>query len=257
MTLRTPLVLSAAALLAVATVTGCSSSTTTGTSSSPAASASPADTTPNNIEDKSAEQILKAAQTAAGEASSVHVVVEQDSNGTTVRTDITLSENGSTGTLGQPDGQGVEVIGTPDAIYVKGGAFAQQLGAPADQVEGKWISIPKDNPVSQSFAGLGSVQDFVKNVLATPKGLKKLPVKDVGGVPAVGLDSAQGALWISTQGEPLPLEVTAPEGQSGKMTLSDWNAPVTITPPPQDEVVDITSLQSAAPTAPAPSPAAS
>lgn len=253
---RAPLAISAAALLALTTVSGCSSSSTTPEVSVSASPIPSSEATPNGIQEKDAEQILKTSRAAAEKASSVHVVIEQDNAGTAVRTDIQLSDQGSTGTLGQPDGQTAEVVGTSDAVYIKGSSFAQQLGPDvATQVEGKWIKIPKDNPVAQSFAGLSSVQEFISTVLATPEKLKKLPVKDVGGVPAVGLDSQQGSLWISTVGEPYPVEITAPEGQTGKMTLTEWNAPVTITPPPESEVVDISTLQSAqGGTAPAPSP---
>lgn len=255
MSSRAPLAVSAAALLALASVAGCSSSTTTPEASVSASATTSNATEPNGIAEKSAEQILKASRAAAEKASSVHVVIEQENAGTAVRTDITLSDQGSTGTLGQPDGQTADVVGTPDAVYIKGSSFAQQLGPDvAAQVEGKWIKIPKDNPVAQSFAGLSSVQEFISTVLATPEKLKKLPVKDIDGVPAVGLDSQQGSLWISTVGEPYPVEIMAPEGQNGKMTLTEWNAPVTITPPPESDVVDISTLQSTQGGAPAPSP---
>lgn len=258
MSTRVPLALSAAAFLAVTAVAGCSSSTTSPDASVSASPAPSAEATPNGIQKESAEQILKTSRAAAEKASSVNVVIEQDNAGTPVRTDITLSDQGSTGTLGQPDGQTAEVVGTPEAVYIKGSSFAQQLGPEvAAKVEGKWIMIPKDNPVAQSFAGLSSVKDFIGTILATPEKLKKLPVKDIGGVPAVGLDSQQGVLWIATTGEPLPIEVTAPEGQTGKMTLTEWNAPVTITPPPESDVVDISTLQTAQPGAPAPAPAPS
>lgn len=248
---RTPVALAAAALLVLGGAAACSSSTTTSSSSSAPA----AEATPNGVQDLDATQILDKAKAAASAATSVTVAVVQDNAGTEVRTDLTLSDQGSTGTLGQPDGQAVELIGTPEAIYVKGGAFTQTLGAEnAAALEGKWLSVPKDNPAAQSFAGLGSVKEFVDTTLAAPPELKKLDVKDVDGTQAVGLESAQGTLWIATTGEPYPIQITAPEGQSGTMTLTGWNAPVTITPPPADEVVDIASLKQAPaqPTEPAP-----
>lgn len=243
---RTPVAVAAAALLVLTGASACSSSTSTSTSSA----APSAEATPNGVQELDAKQILEKSRAAAGAATSVKVVVVQDNQGTEVRTDLTLSDQGSTGTLGQPDGQNVEVTGTPDTIFVKGGPFAQSLGAEnAAALEGKWLSIPKDNPAAQSFAGLSSVKEFVDTTLATPEDLKKLPPKDIDGTQAVGLESAQGTLWIATTGEPYPVQITAPEGQSGSLTLSDWNAPVTITPPPADQVVDISTLQQASPTA--------
>lgn len=246
---RTPVALAAAALLVVGGAAACSSSTTT---TSPSSAAPSAEATPNGVQDQDAKKILEQAREAASAATSVTVAVVQDNAGTEVRTDLTLSDQGSTGTLGQPDGQAVEIIATPDTIFVKGTAFAQTLGAEnAAALEGKWLSVPKDNPAAQSFAGLGSVKEFVDTTLATPADLKKLPTKDVGGTEAVGLQSEQGTLWIATTGEPYPLEITAPEGASGTLTMSNWNAPVTITPPPADEVVDISTLKQApAPSAP-------
>lgn len=248
---RTPIAVATAALFLLGGVAGCSTSSTTPSESSASPTAA---ATPNGVEKKEAKQILADSRAAAAAASSVTVAVERDNGGSTVRTDLSLSADGSTGTLGQPDGQSVEVIGTADAYYVKGGAFAQSLGADAAaSLDGKWLMIPKDNPAAQSFAGLGSVKEFADTTLAAPEDLKKLPVTDIDGMQAVGLESAQGTLWIATEGEPYPLKITAPKGQSGSLTMSGWNQPVTITPPPQDEVVDISSLNlpTAAPT-PAP-----
>lgn len=247
---RTPVAVAAAALLVLGGAAGCSSSTTTSEpSESPSAAA-----TPNGVQKLEAKEILADSRDAAAAASSVTVVVERDNQGTQIRTDIALSTDGSTGTLGQPDGQSVEVVGTTDAIYVKGEAFTQSLGPEAAAaLGGKWLMIPKDNPAAQTFAGLGSVKEFADTTLAAPDDLKKLPEQDIDGMQAVGLESAQGTLWIATEGEPYPIKITAPKGQSGSLTMSNWNQPVTITPPPQDEVVDISTLN--LPTAaPAPVP---
>lgn len=245
---RTPVAVAAAALFILGGVAGCSTSTTSGTASeSPSAAA-----TPNGVQKLDSKQILADSRAAAAAASSVTVAVVRDNAGTEIRTDLTLSSDGSNGTLGQPDGQSVEVIGTADAIYVKGDAFAQSLGTEnAAAVQGKWLMIPKDNPAAQSFAGLGSVKEFADTTLSAPEDLKKLDVQDIDGMQAVGLESAQGTLWIATEGEPYPIKITAPKGQSGSLTMSGWNQPVTITPPPQDEVVDISTLNlpSAAPSA--------
>lgn len=250
---RTPVAVAAAALFILGGVAGCSTSTTSGTASE---SPSAVEATPNGVQKLDAKEILADARKAAGAASSVTVAVVRDNAGTEIRTDLSLSADGSSGTLGQPDGQSVEVVGTADAIYVKGDAFAQSLGAEnAAAVEGKWLMIPKDNPAAQSFAGLGSVKEFSDTTLAAPEDLKKLPVEEIDGMQAVGLESAQGTLWIATEGEPYPIKITAPKGQSGSLTMSGWNQPVTITPPPQDEVVDISTLN-LQPTAPTAAPTA-
>lgn len=249
---RTPVAVAVIAVLALGGTAACSSSTTTSSSSATPS----AESTPNNIQDMDAKQILDKSKEAASAATSVKVSVVRDNAGSEVRTDLTLGADGSTGTLGQPDGQSVEVIGTPEAIYVKGGGFAAALGAEnASALEGKWLMVPKANPAAQSFAGLGSVKEFIDTTLAPPDKLKKLPVQDIDGMPSVGLESDQGTLWIATEGEPYPVKITAPEGQSGSLTMSDWNAPVTVTPPPQEEVVDISTLQQQAP-APTGSPTA-
>lgn len=257
MHLRTPAALAVSSVLLLGGVAACSSSTST-SSESPTSAAPSAEATPNGVQKQSADKILDSAKAAAKDATSVKLSVVTESEGNEVRTDLTISDQGSQGTLGQPAGGNVEVVSTPDTIYVKGDAFAQSLGGDtAAQVQGKWVSIPSDNPAAQSFTGLDSIDSFVDNVLTTPKNLTKGEEKDLEGTPAISLKSDQGVLWVATTGEPYPLQIDAPEGTKGKLTLSDWNAPVDIAVPPSDQVVDISTLQSAAPSAPVPSPTSS
>ncbi len=252
MQLRTPAALAVTSVLLLGGVAACSSSTSTSTES-PTSVAPSAEATPNGVQKESADKILESAKAAAKEATSVKLAVVTDSDGTEVRTDLSISDAGSQGTLGQPDGASVEVVSTPDTIYVKGDAFAQSLGGEAAaQTQGKWVSIPTDNPAAQSFTGLNSIDSFVDNVLTTPKSLTKGDEKDLNGTPAIALKSDQGTLWVATTGEPYPLQIDAPEGTKGQLTLTEWNVPVSISVPPADQVVDITSIASAAPS-PAPS----
>ena len=257
MRLRTPAAVTATAVLVIGGLGACSSSGTSSDPSSAASSAAPSvSATPNGIQDLKPDEILAQAKTAAESATSVKVKLVTEAQGQEILTDLTISSEGSQGTLGQPGGEPVQVVATPTAYYVKGGGFAERLGANEADVAGQWLSVPKDNPAAQTFAGLGSVKDFAASTLNAPSDMKKGDTKDINGVPAIGLTSKQATLWIATVGEPYPLLIEAPEGTKGSMTLSDWNAPVTITPPPEAEVVDITTLQSAAPqvpTAPAPS----
>lgn len=250
MRLRTTAALTATAVLVIGGLGACSSS---GTSSGDSSSAAPSvAATPNGVQDLKADEILAKSKAAAEAATSVTVNLTTEAQGQEIRTDLTISSDGSQGTLGQPGGEAVEVVATPTTYYVKGGGFAESFGANAADVEGKWLAVPKDNPAAQTFTGLGSVKDFASSTLNPPSDMKKGETKDIDGVPAIGLVSKEATLWISTVGEPYPLMIEAPEGTKGQMMLSNWNAPVTITPPPEADVVDISSLQSGAPQPPQP-----
>ena len=57
---------------------------------------------------------------------------------------------------------------------------------------------------------------------------------DVNGIPVVLLDDSEGdgTLAIQTVGEPYPVQIAGnDQGESGVITFSDWNAPVSVTAP--------------------------
>lgn len=216
-----------------------------GTTPSPSASPVPsAEATPNGVEQLSADQILERASAAAKGAESVKVTAKTQEEAGEMSFEITMTKTGAQGTVTNAQGS-LELLATPDTIYIKGDAkFNESYGGQggAALLEGKWLSIPADNPQATPFRGLVSLETFFDGLLTPESTPTKVAPKDVNGVRSVGLKTDAGTLWVATTGEPYPVAIEPAEGQQGSVTMTDWNAPVTITAPPADQVVDVTKL---------------
>lgn len=203
-------------------------------------------TTANGIADKTPDEILTAAKAAATAASSVKVTTEASKDSTAPSVNLTLSQDGSQGTIGTPSQGEVELISTGGNIYIKATdeLFKQLGGAEAAKLfKGKWLAIPAKDPQAQSFAPFANKNPFLEGLL-TPSGkMTKEAPKDVNGTPAVGLATSNGTLWVATVGEAYPLQVAQADDSGAVVSLSDWDAPVTITAPPSDQIVDLSALK--------------
>ena len=236
-------------LLLSGALAACSSSTTTGTSSasgSPAASNSAAQAAPNNIADKDADAILKETKAATDKATSVKVASSSQTGSEQQSFELVLTKNGATGTMSQSTGS-FQLIATTDTIYIKGdGNFNTTFagGEASKLLEGKWLAIPAGGAQAQSFKSMASTSEFFGQLLTSDRKLTKTTdTKVVDGVTCIGLtDEGKGTLWVATTGEPLPMSIDPPPGQNGSLPFTDWNASVTIEPPPADQVVDISKL---------------
>ena len=201
----------------------------------------------NGVASQSADQILASAKTATGNAKSVHVSGSTVTGGTPVTLDLSLSAGqGGTGTFSQ-SGLSVQLIATPNTIYLKGTpAFWQKFGgsAASQLLAGKWLKAPASNG---SFSGIAQLADFHKllgTALAQHGTLAKSGTSTVNGQPVVAVkDTTQGGtLYVATTGQPYPVELAKTSGaDSGKLSFDQWNAPVTITPPSSS--IDLSQLK--------------
>ena len=234
--MRTTKALAAAALAitALLTVSACGSSGTASTSTAPAS---------NGVADKSADEILKAAQDAAKAETSVHMVgtVKQDSG--EMKIDMQVEKGGkAVGTIVMA-GATLEIITTGTKVYVKGDKafWDSQAGEGAyDLIGDKWVA-------STSDADLASFKDFTDFTTAvsqmlTPSGtVTKTEASTVDGQAVIGLkDGDKGTLWIATTGDPLPVKIDG--GAEGGVAFTDWGAAVKVTEPAAADVLDPSQL---------------
>lgn len=237
----------ATGLLLAGGTAACSSS---GSGNGDGSPASQAEATPNGVADLKPEQILEKAKAAATSATSVHVNTTSgeptaSSAPQAADLDLTLSDKGAQGSISQSGAGTVEIIATADTVYIKGDdAFNQSYAGDegAQLLEGKWISIPADQADAQAFAQFTSLKSFFEGLLTPSSEMEKVDPQDIGGTQAVGLKTKAGTLWIATAGEPYPVQIDQ-EGGSGRVTMTDWNADVTVAAPDPDEVVDLSALQ--------------
>src|SRR5262249_12063048 len=113
-------------------------------------------------------------------------------------------------------------------------------------VSGKWI---KPKPGDRSMEGFLQLFDFsgFTHQLLTPDGpVTKAGTKTINGQPAIGLGDSgpnPGTLWIAATGAPYPLLVEGKAGSTGgSLTFSEFGQPVSPTPPPANQIVDMSKL---------------
>lgn len=113
-----------------------------------------------------------------------------------------------------------------------------------DTIADKWLLISKKS--SSNFRIFAEGTDFAEAVLGSQVEGELTSVQDVGGAPAVGLLFAEsgGTLWISAEGDPLPLrfEEKGASAGSGVLAFSDFGKKVKVKVPDEDDVVDPASL---------------
>jgi hypothetical protein len=231
--IRLPSVSGICVLLAVATLGGCGGSSG------------------NGVASKSPTEIVAAAKAAADGASAVHVAGSTVTGGSPITLDLSLvTGKGGSGRLTE-SGLSFELIEIDGTIYINGSsAFYTHFAGPAaaQLLHGKWLKASTSNA---SFAGLSSLTELRKlldaalTTSANNKTLVAAGTTTIDGQPAVGVkDTTQnGILYVATTGPAYPLEITKSGTGGGTITFSEWDKPVTLTPPAN--AVDIEQLQHA------------
>jgi hypothetical protein len=233
---------------------GCGSSS----SSSEAATTAAADTSTqpaNGIEKLPATEILSTSLAAANEATSVTVRGSYTEEGQETSLNLVLGADSAAGSI-TTQGIKIDVRVTGGKSYFKMSAedFAKIAGqddapeiteAVSALLGDKWLLVPADSG-SDEFEGFSELADkdsLLKGILAAEGEVSISGTDDVNGIPVVLLDDSEGdgTLAIQTMGEPYPVQLAGnDQGESGQITFSDWNAPVSVTAP--TDVVDIDEL---------------
>ncbi|HEY2768419.1 MAG TPA: hypothetical protein VGI76_09185 [Solirubrobacteraceae bacterium] len=218
-------------LIALAALAGCGDSSSSG----------------NGVASKSPSEIVSEAKTAADGASSVHVSGSIVNAGSTIALDMDLLKGtGGSGRLSQ-NGLSFELVDVGGSVYIKGSPeFYRHFagGAAAQLLQGKWLKAPAN---TGSFASLGSLTDLRKlldSTLSSHGSLSKGAPSTIEGQEAIGVKDVTrgGTLYVATNGKPFPLEITKGGSGGGKVTFTNWNAPVTVKAPAK--AVDLGQLES-------------
>lgn len=239
----------AAAVTLLALLGGCGGGSTT-----PATTATATSASTSALAGLSADQVLAKAKAAAAAARSVHIVGQIVQRGNSTTFDLKLTgQPAATGTVTLGGGK-VEIVRVGGDIYFKADeqTLASGLGASGAEiakiVSGRFIKGPLSDPRLAGFSLLTSLKEFTANVLKPSGAITRVDGKPVDGVRTVGLrnnDKARGGtLYVADAGDPFPLLIEALAGDSdtGNLQMSEWNAAVTINPPPPDQVIDLSRL---------------
>jgi hypothetical protein len=196
----------------------------------------------NGLDQVSAEDALDTVLAALAATDSYHVTGTSTSG---EAIDISFVNAGATGTVGSE--KPVQLVALDGRLYVTGDAefMATSVGKDAaKRMAGKWLLLPPDT--TSDFSIFADGDTFARTVLGSDGPVEMSGVRAVKGVPAVGLvfPKTGGTLWVSAQGEPLPIqfEEKGASAGAGVLTFTDYGAEVAIKAPKADSVVDMKKL---------------
>lgn len=193
----------------------------------------------NGVEDLSAVEILTEVRAAVRDASSAHLTGTIGSADTGIEIDLTLTaDGGANGTL--TNGEQVITLLAVDGTtwYAANEAFwtGKVDAAKVAEVADKYVKLPATDSTFDDFTDWDA---FWQGAL-DPEGVaQKGDVTEFDGRQVVELidTKTDGVLYVALEGEPYPVGVRGGKDQ-GTVTLSDWNAPVTLEPPAEADTVD-------------------
>jgi hypothetical protein len=211
---------SAAVLAAVA---GCGGSTS-GSSADPLAG-------------MTAGQIYAQALDNLKAASSVHLTGSIVTFGGALTMNLTDGPGGCTGTLSTQGSGSVGLVGIgsklwlkPDRQYLKSSGASAAL---TNLLTGKYVSTTDKSANLATLCGLSRITSqlstgstFTKGTATTISGQRVLQIKATG---------QSGSEYVTNSASP---QVVRLDTGSGIMDFSDYNAPLTLTPPPASQTVD-------------------
>jgi hypothetical protein len=241
---RIALAVSAAALLGAACGGGDGSTPAGAAATSTVAAGTPA-ATPSGTADLPATEILARAKAALKSATSVRISGYAGAGSERTDLDLRYAGTSALGTL-TIGGQRLDLRRIGQTVYIKGSPEflkAQVPDVPA-QLQGKWLKASLTEPRLADLTeplDLGKTADvFLKPDGAVTKGERK----SIAGTDAISLRSAgSGALWIAAAGKPYPLLLSSTEPKDpGRISFTDYDAGVSVTPPPAELTLDIDTL---------------
>lgn len=153
---------------------------------------------------------------------------------------------GATGSVRDPDFDApVEILAVDGRIYVTGDEefLADSVGEDVDEtVAGKWLLLPDES--TPDFEVIADGERFLETVLSGDEDLKMTGVRELDGVPVIGIRVADTTLWVAASGEPLPirLEEKGASADAGMMWFELVDDEVVLAAPDSDDVIDAEEL---------------
>jgi hypothetical protein len=201
----------------------------------------------NGIASETPTEILSAATAAADSASSVHVSGSIVSAGSPITLDLELVRGkGGRGQISE-SGLSFNLILLDGTAYISGSpAFYSHFGGPAaaQLLEGKWLKAPASSGTFSSLGSLTDLNQLLNTALSDHGALAKGSTTTIDGqqVLSVTDTSHDGTLYVATTGKPYPIEISKSGATGGKISFSNWNAPVTLAAP--KDAIDLSALES-------------
>lgn len=198
----------------------------------------------NGVADLGVDEILAEAQEAIDAAETARIVGSGTLEGETMDLDLTYGVDSAIGAIGV-GGAEFELTSVDGNVYMYGGTESwTQLGgeAFASMLADKYVLVPADDPSFSDMAEFLDLSAMTSELLVPDGEVTKGDESEIDGQAVIALVDEDGStLYIATTGEPLPVQVTPPEGESGTLDF-EWDVEVDITAPDEADVIDLTEL---------------
>lgn len=241
----------AAAFFTATLITGISACATsagsTGAKASGAAASPKATESKDPLASLSADRIATEAISDTRAATSLRMTVAGTDSGQKINYAVTMAAGkGCQGTLAEPGLGSLQILEIGSSVWMlPSQTFLKKSGASDPAVlnilNGKWLRLKAG---SSGFSSLASI--------CTPSALAShLPSSSATGLAKGGIttfhaqrvlkikDTTEaGYLYVSDTAKPELITFVEPGSGGDTVTFSDWNAPVTLTPPPASQILD-------------------
>lgn len=190
-------------------------------------------------------RILDESFAAAGAAQSLKVTASVTTPEGNTAYALTATDQGLEGQLLLPSIGPAELVIVDNYLYLRGTPALNATFLPEDEAAaaaGKWLKLPATEAINIGLLPATSKEGILVGAIA-PQEDRSLTVtgktRQVAGVKCIGLDSGKGVLWVAAEGEPYPMALTSAKKSAGTFEMSDWDQPVEVTAPADNEVIDL------------------
>jgi hypothetical protein len=186
---------------------------------------------------KSASQILTDAATCLRHARSVQIEGTATSSGQTVAFNETVASTGAGSGYFSVAGAQIQVVAASGRLYINAdAALWEVIGATATEssaLANKWVTAPASLASQlQSVAGFSQLATYLSSAAGHISNAGNAVTPD--GRQSVRLNAGGNAVYVSASGPacPLYLHVGVNTASPADIALSNFNANVAVTPPP-------------------------
>jgi hypothetical protein len=199
----------------------------------------------NGEASKSADKVLADAKAAVDGASSARVSGNIVSGGTPIKLDLSMANGQAKGSM-STSGLSFDLVRIGNTAYIKGSDdfYKHFAGAAVAQLlHDKWLKASITSGRFASFEPLTNVRLLFDKVASNHGKLANDGAKTFDGQKVVEIrdTSDNSKLYVSATGKAYPIAIVGgKKGQTGTITFSDWNKPLSVSAP--KGAIDISKL---------------
>ena len=190
----------------------------------------------NGIAEMTPTQIVAQMRKDVANAKSVHITGTGTSSDTQLSLDLQLVRGtGGSGHI-EIGGYAFDIVRIDNKLYFKADKAALNHFAGsvvANLLAGRWFVVPAGSGGFGSFTPFTDLQKLMKQILTASGPVEKGDETKVDGQPVIALTDTKngGTLYVATTGPAYPLQLKPGKKNTGSISFTDWDQPVTLTAP--------------------------